>query len=133
MSVYDNFMDWKTREAKESFSESVLVEYFEELAKKYKPSTLWGTYSMLKATIKSRHSVDMTNFNELRDFLKINATNYESQKANVLSAGHVEKFLNEAPDIVYLATKVGLNVSLDYPKKSVLLLGSRIVKTTFYV
>lgn len=52
MATYDNFILWKKQKKTKSFSEHVLLAYFHELSGKYKPSTLWSIYSMLKTTLK---------------------------------------------------------------------------------
>lgn len=46
-STYSNFTSWKERK-KGNTSEKVLLAYFHELSKKYKPSSVWSFYSMLK-------------------------------------------------------------------------------------
>lgn len=49
----------------------------------------------------------VTNCN-LMAFLKRRSDGYTGRKSKVLSPADVEKFLNEAPDSQYLATKVRL-------------------------
>lgn len=46
---YKDFMDWKTVKKATSFSENVLLVYFQEISTKFKPCTLWTIYSMLKS------------------------------------------------------------------------------------
>ncbi|XP_045767619.1 uncharacterized protein LOC123868950 isoform X2 [Maniola jurtina] len=106
--AYENFISWKNRKCLESFSEDVFLAYFEELAEKYKPSTLWCLYSMLKATVKARDDIDVKDYTKLVNFIKRASRGFKSKKANVLSSEHVQKFLDEAPDIIYLVTKVAL-------------------------
>nr|XP_034828518.1 uncharacterized protein LOC117985835 [Maniola hyperantus] len=84
------------------------MTYFEELAEKYKPSTLWCVYSMLKATVKARDDIDVKDYTNLTNFIKRASKGFKSKKANVLSSEHIQKFLDEAPDIIYLVTKVAL-------------------------
>lgn len=50
LSAYTSFMAWRESKNINSFSESILLVYFSELATKYKPSTLWAHYSMLRST-----------------------------------------------------------------------------------
>ena len=55
--VYNQFMEWKTRNGVSSFSENVFIAYFEELAQDKKPSSLWSIYSMIKSTINIKHQI----------------------------------------------------------------------------
>ena len=109
LSVYDNFLQWKANKKASSFSENVLLAYFNEMAAKYKPSTLWSQYSMLKSTIKTKNNVDLARYVNLTAFLKRLSDGYKPKKARVLSADQVKRFLDEAPDHHYLATKVSRN------------------------
>ncbi|XP_039750849.1 uncharacterized protein LOC120627070 [Pararge aegeria] len=106
--IYDNFTNWKNSEDIKSLSEHVFLAYFEELAKKYKPSTLWCIYSMLKATVKARHDVDLKSYNNLFKYLKRLSIGFTQTKVKILSPEHIEQFLHEAPDLHYLVTKVVL-------------------------
>ncbi|KAK2574836.1 hypothetical protein KPH14_013018, partial [Odynerus spinipes] len=58
-SAYDTFLIWKQAHKTKFTSESILMAYFSELAQKYKSSTLWSVYSMLKATIKINEKIDI--------------------------------------------------------------------------
>lgn len=58
--TYNNFEAWKTRRNTQSFSENVLMAYFNELRVKYKPSSMWSIYSMLKTTLKTNNEIDLT-------------------------------------------------------------------------
>lgn len=51
-AVYRKFMDWRAKNKVQSFSENVLMAYFDELSNEMKPSSLWAIYSMLRSTIK---------------------------------------------------------------------------------
>lgn len=59
-SCYKTFQDWEKTSNTKSCSERVLLAYFKKLAEKYKPSTLWSNYSMLKTTIKIYEKLDIT-------------------------------------------------------------------------
>ncbi|CAH2267948.1 jg8410 [Pararge aegeria aegeria] len=118
VAVYENFTIWKNTEDIKTLSEHVFLAYFEELAKKYKPSTLWCIYSMLKATVKARDDVDIKNYTNLVDYLKRLSIGFTKAKVKVLSAEHIQQFLREAPDIHYLVTKVVLIFSITGACKS---------------
>jgi hypothetical protein len=106
IAVYEQFVNWKTEHKAQSFSENVVIAYFLELSKKYQASTLWSKYSMLKTMIKTKNDIDIKSYNKLTAFLKRQSTGYQSKKSKVLTAENVENFINDAPDHLYLATKV---------------------------
>lgn len=106
LSAYDQFTKWRNEKKTSSFSENVLLAYFGELANKYKPSSLWSTYSMLKTTLQSKDCINIKEYAKLSAFLKRQSDGYVCKKSKVLTGDNVEKFINEAPDEKYLATKV---------------------------
>lgn len=106
--VYKCFMSWRKNHNVGSFSENVLLVYFNELAKKYKSSSLWSFYSMLRSTLKLNNGVDIEIYTKLRAFLKRTSEGYQAKKAKTFTPEEINKFINEAPDTIYLATKVKL-------------------------
>lgn len=60
--TYQEFLAWKTDKKAMSFSENVLLAYFQNLAEKYKVSSLWSKYSMIKSTLIIYHNVDVTKY-----------------------------------------------------------------------
>lgn len=56
---YKSFNDWKNSRGTKITSENVLLAYFGELKKKYKPSTRWSQYSMLKAKIQQEENINI--------------------------------------------------------------------------
>lgn len=52
------------------FSENVLLSYFKEKSAKYKPSSLWAIYSMLKSTLLAKNNVNIKDYSTLNAFLK---------------------------------------------------------------
>jgi hypothetical protein len=106
MAAYETFVQWKTNKRACSFSENVFLAYFNELANKYKPSSLWCIYSMLKSTVRNKNNIDIKTYCNLTTFLKRRSDGYIGRKSKVLSSNDVERFLKEAPDSQYLATKV---------------------------
>lgn len=107
-SAYTSFVNWRKKYKTKSASESVLMAYFKELSQKYKASTLWSIYSMLKSTISVKEKTDIGAYPILTAFLKRRSTGFVSKKSNVFSAEEVDKFLTEAPDDEYFATKVNI-------------------------
>jgi hypothetical protein len=106
LHTYENFLQWQSNKETTSFSENVLMAYFNELAAKYKPSTLWSIYSMLKSTLIMKHNINLSRYALLLAFVKRQSDGFKSKKSKVLSADHIRKFIDEAPDHKYLATKV---------------------------
>lgn len=105
-SAYDKFMRWRSDRKITSFSENVLLVYFEHSSKSYLSSTLWSQFSMIKSTLNAKHNVDITPYTRLRAFLKRIAKNYTPKKSNTLNSEDFKKFLSEADDEKYLLTKV---------------------------
>lgn len=87
-------------------SENVFMAYFKELSSKYKPSSLWCLYSMLKSTVRTKNGVDLKTYSNLSAYLKRLSDGFRSKKLKVLSFDDIEKFIKDAPDNQYLATKV---------------------------
>ena len=104
--TYRKFMKWRERKQCRSFNEDVFGAYFGELAKDKKPSTLWAQYSMLRAMLVNKNNIDISKYLNLRAFLKRKSDGYHPKKSNTFSKEQIIKFINEAPDHVYLLTKV---------------------------
>lgn len=104
--AYKQFMDWQMKNKVNSFSENVLVTYFGELRTKYKSSTLWSIYSMLRGTLVAKHDVNIATYCKLRALLKKESVNYVAKKSNVLTSDNIKTFLETASDEFYLLTKV---------------------------
>lgn len=106
LKSYDDFMKWRAEKKVKSLSENVLLIYFNQLSKTYKPSTLWSLYSMLKTTLSTKHNVHLKDFERLTSFLKRQSDGFKSKKSKVFTSQEVETFLNQAPDEIYLVMKV---------------------------
>lgn len=75
------------------------------VAAKYKPTTLWVEYSMLRTTIQTKDNIDIC-YPELITFLKASSFGYVSQKLSVFRLDDLRRFLSEAEDDDFLAVKV---------------------------
>lgn len=104
--TYNLYIDWKKENKVINSTENCLLSYFEQYRQKYKPSTVWSHYSMLKATIKIKENIDISSFYTLTNIIKNNAKGFQSKKAKVFSGEELKRFLEEAPDNIYLASKV---------------------------
>ena len=96
--VYASFMDCRTKKKSNSSSENNLLAYFMELSEKYKSSSLWTTYSMLKSTLNIHHNINIETYSKLRFFLKRQSDEYKAKKAAVFTPDQVHQFRNEAPN-----------------------------------
>ncbi|CAK1597504.1 unnamed protein product [Parnassius mnemosyne] len=63
---------------------------------------------MIKSMLKIRNNVDISEYPKLNAFLKRQSDSFTTKKSKILTSSEVERFLNEAPDDRYLATKVAL-------------------------
>lgn len=104
--TYQRFMEWRLKNDVKSFSENVMMAYFQELSKTMKPSSLWSFYSMLKATININHNLDIANYSKLQALLKRKSDGFKSKKSKILTSKNINDFLENAPDDKYLFMKV---------------------------
>lgn len=95
---FTEYSKWCAVKGVQHTSETVLLGYFAELSKKFKSSTLWSRYSMLRAVINIKQNIDISQYPKLRGFLKRQNTGYKAKKSNVLSEENVRTFLNTAPE-----------------------------------
>lgn len=115
-SAYYNAMNWRKSKKTQSLSENMLMAYFGELSNKVKPSTLWSRYSMLKSTLIMKTNVNIANYKKLLVFMKRNLKGFRSKKSKIFRSQQIQKFLIDAPDDKYLATKVNTSsiIQRDY-------------------
>ncbi|XP_072936502.1 uncharacterized protein [Epargyreus clarus] len=107
-AAYEAFKKWRKENKSNSLCEDALLTYFVQLSTKYAPPSLWATYSMLKYTINTYDQIDIGGYNKLTAFLKKKNLGYQPKKSQVFSRENISKFLNEAPDDIYLCEKVAL-------------------------
>ncbi|CAH0549473.1 unnamed protein product [Brassicogethes aeneus] len=106
INAYNTFREWQQKNNNEIISENVLLEYFSEQAKIWKPSTLWAQYSMTRAMLNVNQQIDTKPYKKLTAFLKNQAKGFQSKKAKVFTPKEIKNFITEAPDDVYLSAKV---------------------------
>ena len=104
--AYGRFNNYRKQIRTTSSSENILMAYFTELKKKYKPSSLWNYYSMLKKMLNVKEKIDIAQYCALTSFLKKEAKGFQSKKEKFFTVAQMNKFLQEAPDIQYLAHTV---------------------------
>ncbi|XP_048001898.1 uncharacterized protein LOC125238590 [Leguminivora glycinivorella] len=103
---YDRFMEWRKKENISTVSEKALLSYFKDIATKYAPTTLMVEYTALKMTLKLYEKTDITTFAQPQQFLKQMSEGYVTKKTKTFSPLEIERFIREAPDVVYLCVKV---------------------------
>lgn len=105
--AYDTFKKWCGEKSVKTVDEKVMLAYFSsEDNRKFKASTAWSIYSMLRATLSLHDNIDVSNYDHLRAFLKRKATGYQAKKSKVFTKEEAFRFVKEAPDVDYLAMKV---------------------------
>lgn len=104
--AYNSFMNWRSSKNINSFTENDVLAYFEEMTEKYKSSSLWSHYSMLRSKLIINHNIYIEKYSKLREFLRRKNQGYQAKKSNPLTPDEIYKFIEEAPDKKYLATKV---------------------------
>lgn len=109
-AAYRSFMEWRDGKKANSFSENVLLAYFGDLAEKYKPSSLWTQYSMLRSTLEVHHNIKLGSYGKLRAFLKRKSDGFQAKKAKTFTPEELNNFIKNANDQKYLATKVRITL-----------------------
>ncbi|XP_065168248.1 uncharacterized protein [Atheta coriaria] len=108
LNAYEAFNKWREENNLTSSSEEVLLIYFKELATKYKPSSLWTQYSMVKSTLNIHENVNVDKYRKLTAFLKTQSQGFTPKKACKFTLQNIDEFLRTASQYKYLPTKVAL-------------------------
>ena len=103
---YDRFKEWCAEKKVRTYTENVMLAYFNNKSKNYKSSTLWAQYSMLRSCLQVNDNIDISKYPKLVAFLKRNSDGYQAKKSNVLTRVQIEMFLAKANDNEYLMNKV---------------------------
>lgn len=107
-TAYKNYIEWCLGKNLTEVDEDALVMYFKEmeLTRKWKYSTIWVRYKMIRKQLVLRHKVNISQYLKLRSFLQERNKAFSSKKSKYLSKEHFETFVSQAPDVQYLAVKV---------------------------
>lgn len=103
---YLKFQEWCKEKELHAISENVLIAYFQMQHFKYKPSTLWTIYSMLRSCLSIYKDIDISQYKKLQALLKRLSQGYEPKKSKIFEEIDINKFIQEADDKIYLAKKV---------------------------
>ena len=104
--AYNRFREWCSQKKAHTYTENVMLAYFNEVSKKYKSSTLWAQYSMIRSCLQVNDNTDISKYPKLLAFLKRNSEGYQPKRSNVLTRDQIEVFLSTADDHEYLMIKV---------------------------
>lgn len=109
--TYGEFINWCNNKQISRYSEDVLLAYFSSIVEKGLIPSLWPKYSMLKSTLILKHNIDISKFNKLIMYLKRQTTGHTPKKSKVLEKDQIKKFICDAPNSIFLMTKVKKNTS----------------------
>uniref|UniRef100_A0ABD2WE08 Tyr recombinase domain-containing protein n=1 Tax=Trichogramma kaykai TaxID=54128 RepID=A0ABD2WE08_9HYME len=110
---YTKFKSWCSEmKLGNEISQDILLAYFQKLSETYAPTTLWATYTKIKAMVSCKENKDISKFLELHAFLKSKSKKHIVKKSKVFTPDEISKFLNEAPDTENLLHKVVLVIGL---------------------
>lgn len=107
--TYSEFISWCNEKRITRYSESVLLAYFSNIVDRGLIASLWPKYSMLRSTLILKKDIDISKFNKLIMFIKRQRVGYVPKKSKVFEKEHVQKFISDAPDELFLMTKVSNN------------------------
>lgn len=103
---YKHFENWCHNKGTNSVKEEVFLAYFADLQKTFQPNTLWSKYSMLKSVLKVKRNLDLSLYFKLISFIKKQNVGYRPKKAKIFDKDEISRFIEEAPDEIYLLIKV---------------------------
>ncbi|XP_066256699.1 protein tramtrack, beta isoform-like isoform X8 [Euwallacea similis] len=106
--IYEKFIKWTYENDFHDYSESTVLAFFRYQASrpKLRANTLWAYYSMLKSVLMSLHSIDISQYKELRGYLKYWNQGCLPRNTPGLTEEQFLRFIHGAPDVKYLAVKV---------------------------
>ena len=114
LNAYEHFDTWRNlNEVERRVDKEVLMAYFLDVSKHWKPTTLWARYSMIKSVLIQKFDVDIGQYKCLTKFLGNKSKGYKPRKAKPLLAHNLKTFLNQAPDEKYLFTKVSSSLIIN--------------------
>lgn len=107
--TYSAYRKWCQIQKITRTTEDSILAYFSSELMRYKSSSLWSKYSMLRTTININEGVDISKFPNITAYLKRQADGYKPKKSLVLLKEHVDAFLIQADNKVHLLNKVRIH------------------------
>lgn len=103
---YNQFLTWCQENSIVTVTENIMIAYFDKESQVKKVSSLWSKYSMLRCCLNIYKNTDISKFCKLIAYLKRLSEGYEPKKSKILEIDHINRFIIEADDKIYLAMKV---------------------------
>lgn len=93
-AAYDHFKKWCDSKNVNKFEENVFLAYFNTMAKekKWKSSTMWSRYSMIKSQLIIKNGMDISKCLKLRAFLKKANEGYSAKKSRIFRRSSLKLF-----------------------------------------
>lgn len=112
--TYTSYKKWCTMKKVRTCEDTILA-YFNSDLSRYKSSSLWTKYSMLRSIINLREGIDISKYYTVIAFLKRKSEGYKAKKSLILSKDHINEFLIKADNKSHLFNKVRImnDVCLD--------------------
>jgi hypothetical protein len=120
--TYNEFETWCTEQQITNYTEPVFLAYFLNIAQRGLIASLWPKFSMLKSTLYVKKNIDIGKFNKLIMYIKRQTEGHVPKKSKVLEKEQVQKFILDAPNNLFLMTKVSKGFKLkcvQWPAKKV--------------
>jgi hypothetical protein len=110
--TYNEFETWCTEQQITNYTEPVFLAYFLNIAQRGLIASLWPKFSMLKSTLYVKKNIDIGKFNKLIMNIKRQTEGHVPKKSKVLEKEQVQKFILDAPNNLFLMTKVSKGFKL---------------------
>ncbi|EFA07727.1 hypothetical protein TcasGA2_TC002205 [Tribolium castaneum] len=76
--TYNAYRKWRSNKKIDTICEDTILAYFSSELSRYKSSSLWSKYSMLRSTINLRERIDISKFPSVIPYLKRKAGKLEN-------------------------------------------------------
>ncbi|XP_064213494.1 uncharacterized protein LOC135266508 [Tribolium castaneum] len=106
--TYNAYRKWRSNKKIDTICEDTILAYFSSELSRYKSSSLWSKYSMLRSTINLRERIDISKFPSVIPYLKRKGEGYKPKKSLILSKDHIDEFFRKADTKEHLFNKVVL-------------------------
>ncbi|KAJ8909639.1 hypothetical protein NQ315_015331 [Exocentrus adspersus] len=103
--TYNAYRKWCCNKKIKSTCEDSILAYFNSDLSRYKSSSLWSKYSMLRSTINLREGIDISKFPSVIPFLKRKGEGYKPKKSLILTREHIDEFFIKADTKEHLFNK----------------------------
>lgn len=110
--TYKLFREWCTKKNVDEVNEKCILVYFNNKKLEKKTKHCMGNIFYVKTTINCNLNIDISNYNNLKAFLKRKSDGYCQNKAKTFSKNEIMSFLETADDNVWLHVKVALIVGI---------------------